>query len=191
MGNGNDAAKENTEMRKKTSEYLTGISIGLLIGILFFMKLAFAAPVDDAEAYLNDNGIEITEEVSFWAEYYGNKYDICPETIEAICWVESRCIPSVQSKDKACKGLMQIKPSCHKERMIRLNARNVFDPANNIKIGTDYLAELLQDEDLATALTIYNGQSQKKIEAARRGEYSKYVSNILKISEALERSHDK
>ncbi len=178
-------------MSKKSKEYLTGITLGLVIGILFFAKLAFAAPADDPEKYLEENGVEITEEVSFWSEYYGKKYDICPETIEAICWVESRCIPSVQSKDKSCKGLMQIKPSCHKDRMIRLNARNVFDPANNIKIGTDYLAELMEDEDLATALTIYNGQSQKKIEAARRGEYSKYVSNILTISEALERSHDK
>ena len=93
-------------------------------------------------------------------------------------------------QDKSCKGLMQIKPSCHIERMNRLNARNVFNPANNIKIGTDYLAELLKDDDIATALTIYNGQSQKKIEAARHGEYSKYVKNIIEISDALERAHN-
>ena len=86
---------------------------------------------------------------------------------------------------------MQIKPTCHKDRMIRLNARNVFDPANNVKIGTDYIAELMQDEDIATALTIYNGQSESRIEAARRGEYSSYVKQILKISEALERVHNK
>jgi len=167
--------------KRKAREYLTGIVIGLILGLAFFCRIAFAA----------EEKVEIPEEIEFWCEYYGGKYDICPEILEAMCWVESRCIPSAQSQDKSCKGLMQIKPSCHKERMIRLNARNVFDPANNIKIGTDYLAELMEDEDLATALTIYNGQSQKKIEAARRGEYSKYVNNILKISEALERSHNK
>lgn len=178
-------------MNRKTEEWLTGIALGLIIGILFFAKLAFGAPLEDPEDYLEENSIEITEEVEFWAEYYGKKYGVCPETIEAVCWVESRCIPSVQSPDKECKGLMQIKPSCHTDRMIRLNARNVFDPANNIKIGTDYLAELMQDEDIATALTIYNGQSESRIEAARHGEYSSYVKQILKISEALERAHNK
>ena len=178
-------------MNDKRKEYLTGIAIGLILGILFFGKLAFGAPLDDSRDYLEENGIEITEEVEFWAEYYGNRYGICPETIEAVCWVESRCIPSAQSSDKSCKGLMQIKPSCHTDRMIRLDARNVFNPANNIKIGTDYIAELMQDEDIATALTIYNGQSESRIEAARRGEYSGYVKKILKISEALERAHDK
>lgn len=178
-------------MNRKTEEILTGILIGLLIDILIFVKVVFGAPVDDAETYLKEKNIEISEEVEFWAEYYGDKYDICPETIEAICWVESRCIPSAQSSDKSCKGLMQIKPSCHTDRMIRLDARNVFNPANNIKIGTDYLAELMEDEDLATALTIYNGQSKSRIEAARRGECSNYVKQILKISEALERAHRK
>ena len=177
-------------MNDKRKEYLTGIAIGLILGILFFGKLAFGAPLDDSD-YLEENGIEITEEVEFWAEYYGDRYGVCPETIEAVCWVESRCIPSAQSSDKSCKGLMQIKPSCHTDRMIRLDARNVFNPANNIKIGTDYIAELMQDEDIATALTIYNGQSESRIEAARRGEYSGYVKKILKISEALERAHDK
>ena len=178
-------------MSIEVKEILTGVVIGLVIDILLVTKAVFGAPVDEPEKYLEENDIEITDEVSFWSQYYGRKYNICPETIEAICWVESRCIPSAQSPDKSCKGLMQIKPSCHTERMIRLDARNVFDPANNIKIGTDYLAELMEDEDIATALTIYNGQSQKKIEAARRGEYSKYVTKILKISDALERAHNK
>lgn len=178
-------------MSDKTKEYLTGIIIGVFICLLLFARVALAAPVGDAERYLEENGIEITEEVAFWSEYYGKRYDICPETIEAVCWVESRCIPSAQSPDKSCKGLMQIKPSCHIERMNRLNARNVFSVANNIEIGTDYLSELMQDEDIAVALTLYNGQSEKKVEAARRGEYSKYVTKILKISAALERAHSK
>ena len=176
-------------MSNKMQEYATGIALGLLFGILLFAKMAFGAPTEDT--YLEDNGIEIPEDVEFWSEYYGGKYGICPETIEAVCWVESRCIPTAQSPDKSCKGLMQIKPSCHVERMNRLNARNVFNAANNIKIGTDYLAELLKDDDITTALTIYNGQSQKKIEAARHGEYSKYVKNIIEISDALERAHNK
>lgn len=181
---------------EKIKEFLTGIIIGLLFGIIFFAKLAFGAPVDDsekarAEQYLDDEGVEIPEEVEFWAEYYGDRYDICPETIEAVCWVKSRCTPSAQDSTKSCKGLMQIKPSCHKDRMARLNALNVFGISDNIKIGTDYLSELGGSNEIAVALTIYNGQSDARVEAARKGELSGYVKKVLAISEALERVHGK
>lgn len=171
-------------------EFGTGILIGI-IGILLFTVTAFADPVD-AEAYLQEEGVEIPEEIEFWSEYYGEKYGICPEVIEAMIWTESRCIPSAQSADKSCKGLMQVKPSCHQERMQRLNARNVFGITENIRIGTDYLAELAEDEeDIAVALAKYNGQSGEKIKKARNGQYSGYVKQILKIAGALEEVHGK
>lgn len=144
-----------------------------------------------AKSYLQDNGIEIPDEIAFWCEYHGKKYGICPEILEAVCWVESRCTQDAQSPDKSCKGLMQIKPACHTKRMQRLNALNVFGISDNIKIGADYLTELGGNEDIAVALTIYNGQSEAKIEKARNGEYSGYVKNILEISEALERVNNK
>lgn len=120
----------------KMKEYLTGLTIGLIIGILFFCKIAFAA----------EEEVVIPEEIEFWCEKYGEEYNICPETLEAMCWVESRCTPSAQSDDKKCKGLMQINPYCHRERMDRLGARNVYGIWENIKTGTDYLAELRSDD---------------------------------------------
>lgn len=183
--------------KKSVQEILLGFLIGILLSLLIGIR-AFAAvnsPADvqrnEAERYLQSEGIEIPEEIEFWAEYYGDKYGICPEVIEAVCWVESNCKPTAQSQDKECKGLMQIKPACHRDRMDRLNARNVFAVSDNIKIGTDYLAELGGSEEIAVALTIYNGQSEAKIESARRGQLSEYVKKILKISAALERINGK
>lgn len=186
-------------MNRNTEEILTGILIGLLFGLFLFHKLAFGATVNNPEGaekerasqYLKDEGVEIPEEVEFWCEYYGERYGICPETLEAVCWVESRCTPSAQDSTKSCKGLMQIKPSCHKERMARLNALNVFGIPENIKIGTDYLSELGGSNDIAIALTMYNGQSEAKVEEAKKGNLSKYVKKVLEISEALERVHNK
>ena len=130
----------------KIKEWLTGIMIGLILTLLMTIK-AFAAvngPEDAermaAELYLKENAVEIPEDVTFWAEYYGERYDICPETIEAVCWVESRCQNTAQDPSKACKGLMQIKPSCHSDRMARLGVQNIFDIAGNIEVGTDYLS---------------------------------------------------
>lgn len=171
-------------------EFLTGVMIGI-VGILLFTVTAFAEPTD-AEAYLQEKKVEIPEEIEFWSEHYGEKYGICPEVIEAMIWTESRCIPSAQSADKSCKGLMQVKPSCHQDRMERLKARNVFGIPENIRIGTDYLAELAAgEEDIAVALSKYNGQSEAKVEKARKGQYSEYVKQILDIAEALEEVHGK
>lgn len=181
----------------KIKEYLTGIILGLIFSILMTVKAMAAvncpedAEQESARLYLEENGIEIPEEIETWCEYYGEMYDICPETLEAVCWVESRCTPDAQSADKSCKGLMQIKPSCHRKRMERLGVRNIFGTWENIKTGSDYLAELGGSEDIAVALAIYNGQSAGKIEQAKQGNYTGYVEKVLSISEELERAHGK
>lgn len=184
-------------MNRKKEEWLTGILIGLIIGFLLFCKVVFAQPINSpydaqrAERYLSENAVEIPEDVEFWAEYYGERYQICPEVIEAVCWVESRCTPDAQDGSKACKGLMQIKPSCHQSRMQRLNVQNIFSIQGNIKVGTDYLAELGGSDEVAVALTIYNGQSDQSVDDARNGKLSSYVRKVLEVSEALERAHGK
>lgn len=170
-------------MNHKTKEYLLGITIGLIMGILFFSKIIFAAPVEE---------VEIPEEIEFWCEYYGKQYDICPETLEAMCWVESRCTPSAQSADKSCKGLMQVKPSCHKKRMDRLGVRNIFGVWENIKTGTDYLAELRGDApDIAEALYLYNGNATGAERYKKTKEVTGYAKKVLDISEELEEKHGK
>lgn len=167
----------------------------MIAGLVLWGTLFTASRVDaaeDAEEFLQEKGVEIPEEIAFWSEHYGEKYGICPEVIEAMIWTESRCIPSAQSADKSCKGLMQIKPSCHQERMEKLKARNVFGIPENIRIGTDYLAELAAGEpDIAVALARYNGQNEEKIRKTREGQYSGYVKQILQIAEALEEAHGK
>ena len=148
-----------------------------LLGVLFAASKVSAA----------EEPVVITEEVDFWADYYGGRYDIDPAVIKAMAWHESRCIPSAQSEDKKCKGILQINPNCHQERMERLKAKNVFDIGQNIHIGTDYLAELLNEEcgNFPAALARYNGQSADKVEKARNGEYGGYITVILKTEQEL------
>lgn len=146
---------------------------------------------EKALSYLSENSVEIPEDVKYWAEYYGEQYDICPEVLEAVCWVESRCTQDAQSPDKSCKGLMQIHVNSHKARMEKCNVQNVFGVRENIKLGADYLAELQDTEDIAVSLAKYNGQSAQAIERTRQGEYTGYVKKVLTLSAALERDHGK
>lgn len=184
-------------------EWITGFVLGIVVTLFFIVCMAhrvMAAPVNspadvqksEAIKYLSANRIEIPEDVEYFCIRYGSEYQICPEVLEAICWVESNCQPTAQSADKACKGLMQIKPGCHRSRMDRLGVRNIFGTWENIKTGADYLAELRGDEeDIAAALYIYNGNKSGADRYRQTKELTGYAAKVLKISEALERAHGK
>ena len=153
-----------------------------ITGLVLWGVLFTASRVDAAE-----EPVVISEEVSFWADYFGDKYDIDPAIIKSMAWHESRCIPSAQSEDLKCKGILQINPYCHRERMDRLNARNVFDAGQNIHTGCDYLWELLSEEGgkIEPALARYNGQSEGAVEDARNGKPGRYVKKILETAEEI------
>lgn len=161
------------------SKALTAIGLGL------WFTLIVASRVDAETA----EPVVIPEEIQYWCEYYGDRYEISPELIEAMAWHESRCIPSAQSEDKRCKGILQVNPYCHQERMERLNARNVFGVPENIRIGTDYLAELIEEEGgkIEPALARYNGQNEQAVQDARNGKPWKYVRKILETAEELKK----
>lgn len=78
------------------------------------------------------------------------------------------------------EGLMQIQKKWHSGRMDRLSCHNLLDPMQNVKVGIDLLAELIDryDGDVGKALTAYN-----------RGSYSGFISNyataVLATSEYL------
>lgn len=193
----------------KSDEFLTGVIIALVLTIAFVIKVQAAEPVLDEplagqtifyEVYpqtkeieesrqrLEEQHISIPNDVEYWCKVYGEEYGICPEVLEAICWTESNCIAEISSSDGSCKGLMQIKPSSHSKRMARINAKDIYGVRDNIHTGADYLAELMENDDLPTALTIYNGDSGA-IERARKGEYSSYVTKVLGIAQDLENVH--
>lgn len=187
-----------SKTEKMWAEILIGLLAGMIIGALTLPKEVWASEIvlqvpqgttviedintptvnqiKEAEAWLSENRIEIPKEVKDYAKQYGKKYDICPEIIEAICWVESNCIAEV-SNSSGCHGLMQVKSSSHRKRMDRLNVTDLHDAESNIKTGTDYLAELLQDNEIEKALSLYNGQDK---------ESTGYSRKVLKIAQALE-----
>lgn len=120
---------------------------------------------------------------------YGNEYGICPELLMAMIERESSGDPNV--KNGTCTGLMQVSSRWHADRMKRLGVGTLYSERGNVRVGTDYLAELIRDNgDVSIALMIYHGESdaQKKYD---RGQISSYASGILERSAQLERIHGK
>ena len=76
-------------------------------------------------------------------------------------------------------GLMQIQPKWHTERMERLGCTDLLDPYHNVRVGVDYLCEMLNKYgDMAKALVAYN-QGQYK------GTITEYATDVLEKAERI------
>lgn len=131
-------------------------------------------PLDDE---LQDYIIETSEERG-----------VNPAIIIAMIKRESQFdIDIVGDKGKAF-GLMQIHPRWHSDRMKKLGVTDLLDPYQNVTVGIDIMAELLDGgESVEWALMAYNGgyaHANRHIEA---GTLSEYATDVLEFADELER----
>ena len=145
----------------------------------------------DAGMELMEMGIEIPPQVVEYCETAGSMYNISPEFLEAICWVESNCDPD--AVNGSCKGIMQVSDRWHYDRMERLGVTSIFDEEGNILTATDYLSELFGTYgcDDALVLMVYNGDSKADDFANGRVEMSDYAKKVLTIANLLEKANGK
>lgn len=153
-----------------------------------------------AQEALQELGVEIPVEIIELTEIIGQKYEICPELLQAIIWQESRCIASV--KNASCSGLMQINVanSFNKNHIKEMAAAKnltyseaIFDAEINIEAGAQLLRYLFDNfgDDPAEILMRYNGDSTNLKRYKSGGDMSSYAQDTLEISELLERAHGK
>jgi soluble lytic murein transglycosylase-like protein len=188
---------------------LIGLLMGMILGVLTWPAEAFGAEpvlqiangqtviddishpngqeIDEAIRYLSENKVNVPPEIEALCIEIGKVNGICPELLTAICWKESRFQPEVINAAGTCHGLMQINKGCHKERMAKVGASNLYASKDNIRVGADYLKELFdQYEDVATVLEIYNGDGAAASDPERT---SGYAQKVINIAQALERAH--
>ena len=160
------------------------ISLYLVAIILTLLLSAFIATIVQAQ-----ETVEVPQDVKAISEELGQANNICPETIQAICWVESRF--QTDAENGGCVGIMQVAPKWHKDRMDRLGVTDLTDTRQNMLVAVDYLSELVEDEeDMEEALMRYHGESriQERLDA---GEMSAYVESVLTLSAELEQRNGK
>ena len=97
---------------------------------------------------------------------------ITPELLVAVIRTESNFSARVGTR---VVGLMQVMAAEHTDRCARLNAYNLLDAKQNIRVGVDILAELIAyyDGDYKAALSFYNCDST--------GEYAELVLSRAEI----------
>lgn len=113
-------------------------------GARLFMRTRHGAPAAAARW----TGVPYADTVAAAAAQNG----IDPELIHAVIAAESNFDPRAISP-KGAQGLMQLMPATAEE----LGVTDVWDPADNIRGGTAYLAKLMSKfDDLPLALAAYN-----------------------------------
>ena len=153
----------------------------ILIAIMLFVPVIQVKAAEDT--YLS-------EEIQEACIKNGEEYNICPELLMAIIEKESRGNPDVENG--SCKGLMQINIIFQKERMKRLGVRDIFWIGGNIRVGADYRAEWIsENDDVYYVLMAYNMGSAKAKKLYEQDIFSKYAVSVSNRAAEIERAKGK
>lgn len=106
-----------------------------------------------------------------------------PSLVKAVALVESGFNPSAVSS-KGARGLMQLMPATAR----RYGVRNVHDPYENLRAGTEHLRDLLDEFDgnVTLALAAYNAGSGAVRRSGGVPNYRETRDYVRKIKNRLE-----
>ncbi len=119
-------------------------------------------------------------EVRESVQHYAARYGLDESLVYAVIRAESNFNPFAVSPAGA-RGLMQLMPST----AVQMDVTDIFDPAQNIAGGSQYLSEMLRmfNNDLSLALAAYNagpGAVQKHGGVPPYAETRQYVARVKK-----------
>ena len=132
--------------------------------------------------------VPLSEELQLHIIQASEAHDIDPAVIVAVIWKESRYKAAAKGDSGKSLGLMQIQPKWHKDRMARLACPDLLDPYQNVTVGVDILAGLLDkyDGNISMALMAYNaGASGANRYWFSKGIYSNDYSAAVLSKAAL------
>lgn len=124
--------------------------------------------------------VPLDEELQLFIIERAEMNGIDPAIIFAMAYRESTYDASAIGDGGNSYGLLQIQPRWHKWRMEQYGCDNLLDPYQNVIVGIDYLAELLDryDGDIAKALVGYN-------QGSYNGTVTKYANAVMEAAEEL------
>ncbi|MBR5862163.1 MAG: transglycosylase SLT domain-containing protein [Bacteroidales bacterium] len=113
-------------------------------------------------------------------------YNVDPAIVIAMIEKESTYDPKIIGDNGNSFGLMQIQPRWHQERMDILGVTDLLDPYQNVQVGIDYLADMIeQGGSIEWALMAYNGGPSYANDMVAIGSLSYYARTVLSWADAL------
>ena len=128
-----------------------------------------------------ENGFVVEESLYSICEYVGSMYDIEPELLQAIAWVESRYKVDAVSHSNA-KGICQIMEKWHSGRMQKLGVEDIFDPYGSVLLCADIIDELrtyTYGHDINFVLMAYNMGADGAAIQHESGRVTRYAIDVM------------
>lgn len=109
---------------------------------------------------------------------------VTPELIKSMVYHESRYEPHVSNGPHI--GLMQINPAYQTERMEKFDVSDLYDPYDNIKVGTDFMEYLIDSYgSTAYALMVYNMGPENAKKMYSSGIVSYYAQSVMEMARRI------
>lgn len=187
--------------------WLIGFFIAAVIIVFTLAACKVASDADDqmekmhiTSKPVNTAPLEMSVNVRMWERYnvpLGDDlqryiYELCEEKgvsmplVLAIIQKESNFDTDHIGDDGNSFGLMQIYASQHSDRCIRLDAYNLLNPYQNVRVGIDLLSELQgYEKGLEWTLMAYNGGMAYAGQMVADGNVSAYARAVMDIASGL------
>lgn len=131
------------------------ILLFIVLAAMTFATIVKATSAEHYEPTIYD--VPLSDDIQLHIARLCEEHHIDPAIVIGVIEHESTFNASAVGDNGNSLGLMQIQPQWHKERMERLGCDDLLDPYQNVTVGVDILAELIERyEDTERALMVYN-----------------------------------
>jgi soluble lytic murein transglycosylase-like protein len=165
---------------EETTEYITEPTIEETIPTEATEVTEVTEATEATEPSVTLYDVPLDEELQLHIISEAEEHGIDPAIIVAMAFRESCYTADAIGDNGNSYGLLQIQPRWHYERMQKLGCPDLLDPFQNVTVGVDYLAEMLDwyDCDMGKALTAYN-------KGHYAGTVTEYALTIMEMAEEL------
>ena len=177
--------------RKKIDGEKAALWLFLVVAIIALLGMRFAGseePEDPqpARSPVTIYDVPLDAELQTYIAETCGRYGVDVPLVLAIIGQESNYNAHAVGDSGNSFGLMQIQPRWHQGRMDRLGMDDLLDPHQNVTVGIDLLAELIEHGGEKWAVTAYNAGSVAADNYMAIGVTTDYAAGVMKLREEIE-----
>lgn len=164
----------------------------LFAAVTTFIAIGFPIPTEEKEAQLPEP-IEVKQlydvplelELQEHINQLCDDYDVDMPLVLAIIGQESNYRPDAVGDNGNSLGLMQIQPRWHQTRMDELGVTDLLDPYQNVTVGIDLLADLMNEGGTRWAIMAYNAGVETADYHTAIGTITEYAAEVERLREEI------
>lgn len=177
--------------RKKIDGEKAALWLFLVVAIIALLGMRFAGSEEPEDPQPARSPVTIYDVPldaglqTYIAETCG-RYGVDVPLVLAIIGQESNYNAHAVGDNGNSLGLMQIQPRWHQSRMDRLGMDDLLDPHQNVTVGIDLLAELIEHGGEKWAVMAYNAGAVAADNYMAIGITTDYAAGVMKLREEIE-----